>query len=54
MKFQALSHDITSGSDIMPCNKNDKPLDVYEFSNVTQQVALKMTKTQFLSNLNVM
>ena len=30
-----LSHDVASGSDIMSCNKIDKPLLVYRFSNVT-------------------
>ena len=30
-----LSHDVTSGSDIKPCNKIDKPLVVYRFCNVT-------------------
>ena len=30
-----LSHDIASESEITPCNKIDKPLVVYRFSNVT-------------------
>ena len=30
-----LSHDIASGSKIMPCNKMDKPLAFYRFRNVT-------------------
>ena len=30
-----LSRDVASGSDKMPCNKIDKPLVVYRFSNVT-------------------
>ena len=30
-----LSYDVASGSDITPCNKIDKPLMVYRFSNVT-------------------
>ena len=30
-----LSHDVASGSDIMTCNKIDKPLVVYRSSNVT-------------------
>ena len=30
-----LSHDVTSGSDITPCNKIDNPQVVYRFSNVT-------------------
>ena len=30
-----LSHDLASGSDIMPCNKIDKPLVVYRFCYVT-------------------
>ena len=33
--YDHLSHDIVSGSHIMPCNKIDKPLVVYRFSNVT-------------------
>ena len=28
-----LSHDIASGSDIMPCNKIDKTLVIYRFRN---------------------
>ena len=31
----SLSNDVASGSDITPCNKIDKPLVVYRFSNVT-------------------
>ena len=27
----ALSYDVASGSEIMPCNKIDKPLVVYRF-----------------------
>ena len=30
-----LSQDVASENDIMPCNKIDKPLVVYRFSNVT-------------------
>ena len=30
-----LSHDVAFVSDITPCNKIDKPLVVYRFSNVT-------------------
>ena len=30
-----LSNYVASGSDITPCNKIDKPLVVYRFSNVT-------------------
>ena len=30
-----LSHDVTSGSDIKPCNKINKPLLIYRFCNVT-------------------
>ena len=31
-----LSHDVTSGSDIRPCNRIDKPLVVYSrFRNIT-------------------
>ena len=29
----SLSHDVTPGSDITPCNKIDKPLVVYIFNN---------------------
>ena len=28
----SLSYDVTSGSEITPCNKIDKPLVVYRFS----------------------
>ena len=31
----SLSLDVAPGSDITPCNKIDKPLVVYRFSNVT-------------------
>ena len=30
-----LSHDVTSWSNITPCNKIDKPLVVFRFCNVT-------------------
>ena len=33
--YRYLSHDVASGSDITPCNKIDKPLVVYRFSDVT-------------------
>ena len=33
-----LSHDLAHGSDITPCNKIDKPLVVYRFSNVTTSI----------------
>ena len=29
-----LSYDVASGSEIKPCNKNDKPLVVYRFSGI--------------------
>ena len=29
--YSHLSHDVAFGSDIMPCNKIDKPLVVYRF-----------------------
>ena len=29
-----LSHDVTSGSEITPCNKIDKPLVVYRFTGI--------------------
>ena len=32
---KTLSHDVAPGSDITSCNKIDKPLVVYRFSNVT-------------------
>ena len=31
-----LSNHVTSGCDIMPCNRIDKPLQFKDFSNVTQ------------------
>ena len=34
--FMYLSHDVTSGSEITPRNKIDKPIVVYRFSNVTK------------------
>ena len=36
LKIPILSHDVAPGSDITPCNKIDKPLVVYRFSNVTE------------------
>ena len=30
--YMIISHDVTSGSDIIPCNKIDKALVVYRFS----------------------
>ena len=30
-----LSHEVASLSDITPCNKIDKPLVFYRFSNIT-------------------
>ena len=30
-----LSHDVSSGSDITPCTKIDKPPVVYRFSSIT-------------------
>ena len=33
-RYAALSHDVASRSDIMPCNKINKPLVVYRFGNV--------------------
>ena len=35
-----LSQDVASRSDITPCNKIDKPLVVYIFSNVTSRTYL--------------
>ena len=32
IKKPILSYDVTSGSEIMPCNKTDKPLVVYRFT----------------------
>ena len=32
--IMVLSHDVASGSDIMPCNKINKILVVYRFRNV--------------------
>ena len=31
-KNKTLSYDVASGSEIIPCNKIDKPLVVYRFS----------------------
>ena len=33
-----ISHDVRSGSDIMPCIKIDKPLLVYRCSNIVNDV----------------
>ena len=39
-----ISHDVTSGSEIMPCNKIDKPLVVYRFSgNVMTSIRTSRT-----------
>ena len=37
-----LSHDVASGSEIMPCNKIDKPLVVYRFSKNVMTSITKM------------
>ena len=31
LRYQYLSHDVASGSEITPCNKINKPLVVYRF-----------------------
>ena len=60
-----LSHDVTSGSDITPCNKMDKPLVVYRFSGnvitpiitlpkIRENLDVFRPKMQFLSIFNVM
>ena len=64
MQNKCLSHDVASGFDITPCNKIDKLLVVYRFSNLHNDVhfnvAKKMTKSlrfqakRFLCNFNVM
>ena len=46
-----LSHDIKSVSDIMPCNKIDKSLVVYRFSNEHIDVYYNVAK--LWQNLNV-
>ena len=33
-----ISYDVTSGSEITPCNKIDKPLVVYKFINVMTSI----------------
>ena len=39
-----LSYDVASGSEIMPCNKIDKPLVVYRFSgNVMTSITMLST-----------
>ena len=39
-----LSYDVVSGSEITPCNKNDKPLVVYRFSgNVIMSITTLRT-----------
>ena len=39
-----LSYDVTSGTEIIPCNKIDKPLVVYRFSgNVMTSIATMRT-----------
>ena len=37
MHEKLLSYDVTSGSDITPCNKNNKPLMVYRFTDNVMQ-----------------
>ena len=32
--YHILSYDVASGSEITPCNKIDRPLAVYRFSNI--------------------
>ena len=44
MLYFALSHDDASGSEIMSCNKIDKPLVVYRLSgNVTTSITTLRT-----------
>ena len=39
-----LSYDFASGSEITPCNKIDKPLEVYKFSeNFTTSITMLRT-----------
>ena len=44
IKYQTLSYDVASGSEITPCNKIDKPLVVYRFTgNVMTSIATLRT-----------
>ena len=44
MKYQALSYDVASGSEITPCNKIDIPLVVYRFTgNVMMPITMLCT-----------
>ena len=49
--YQYLSHDVESGSDIMSCNKIDKPLVVYRFSG--NVMTFIMTLRKIMENLDV-
>ena len=46
----SLSHDAASASDIMPCNKIDKPLVVYRFSGNAKTSNITLRKR---ANLDV-
>ena len=46
-----LSHDVASGSGIMPCNKIDKPLVVYIFSG--NAMTSIITSRKISENLDV-
>ena len=57
-----LSHEVTSGSDITPCNQIEKPLVVYRFSGnvmrsiimlhkIRENLGVFTTKMQFFSVL---
>ena len=39
-----LSHDLASGSVIMPCNKIDKPLKVYSFGTSRNDIYFTLRK----------
>ena len=49
---QNLSHDVTSGGDITPCNKIDKRPLVNRFSSITKITSIIMLRKR-LQNLDV-
>ena len=48
----SLSHDVASGNDITPCIKVDKPLVVYIWNDIHNNVAYTMTNISFSRKKN--
>ena len=46
-----VSYDVAPGSEIIPCNKVDKPLAVYRFSGNVMTTITKLRKCTYLIKL---